>query len=211
MRRSRDTSGRKVGEIKHKPTGTTVALYLNAGMEFSASYEDTIVSNRDGTIVRKAILEAIESKVAIAWVPVIAIHTLEWGEYTYNSDRLDIAQLGLALRRFYLAQAKDNTLRVCSWDTPEDGRLIASESYGWREKSLVLPFQEAHDTIVVAYTEELWAGLNAIHAAVKELRNRLVGIISDEAGRKVIADAGAKAMKLLMAPTSTATAPTNHS
>ncbi len=165
---------RKVDDIVHRRTGTTVALRWNKKTgKFQASYAGQTVTSEKAEEVKTKILAMIETGHELTWEPVIEL------QVRTITDRNDFygdttgGGLQVHYRRFYLSRA--DRLRKIAWDDFEQKsalRIFSPDGYHKRAVDFPCPYlcQRRDKTIMVfPYNEDTWKRLGDLAQTLKAL------------------------------------------
>lgn len=175
-----------------------------------------------------------EKKHRLDWKPVIRVDFDRPERYHRNrDDEKREVRLSAELTRFYVALSHDKTQWLkLDWAQvdehsatalDEDDRLAQAEKFwkgpkapkdahSWHHSSSEKPFTLpliTGDRSYVAYTEELWAGLNEVLNALENSADTLVDMLGTKKGLVAIAQVGA-GVKRLTAGTIAAEDNPNH-
>jgi hypothetical protein len=193
--------------VKHPRAGISVDIYLNhESLTFSATVAGELIAGTDGKDVERRVWRAIEASMELDWQPVIEVHTL----HPFASTDEDF--VGIEIDRFYVAVRKtDGRLLESAWSTDGHASFTYAKTFGkWsaRDGEWKLPCNDGNGRpslmdgtlYFMAYTDELWAGLEQLIAAIRALRARLDTLLATAEGQAMIATVGAQLLKLLPGP-----------
>jgi len=197
-----------ISTVKHPRAGMSVDIYLDAeSLTFSATVAGEIISGKDGKDVERRVWRAIEASMELDWQPVIEVHTLHPFAVT------DEDFVGIEIDRYYVAVRKtDGRLLEARWSTDGQATFADAKTFGkWNptsEGEWKLPCNDGNGRpslmdgtlYFMAYTEDLWAGLEQLIAAIRALRARLDTLLATADGQAMIATVGAQLLKMLPGP-----------
>jgi hypothetical protein len=210
---------RKVGVITHEQFGVEVPLYLDtATMEFSAVWERPNEAQRarqrhveqgpNGDDVRKAMLKFITGALDIAWEPVIEVVILH--DHAQGGQIRATAAAAIALRRFWVGRAAIGQMQQADWDIAPENRVACGRPFTIdSERDTILfgrdfktPFRakprygHEPERVYLAYTDDLWTGLQEVEAGIHRVRGMLESILGTPEGLEKVASIGAAALPL---------------
>jgi hypothetical protein len=203
--------GRKLGKVVKVVglhyLGVEADIYFNKDtMIFSARLNGEFFQSKNGIDVENWLIEQLKAANNLDWIPVICVLDTEHGSYRYNNRDLELHQIAIDVSRFYVAALPDGTIRAVDWDTPKSKRnQHQSTAHTWPSRTdkavmvdgkIKLPAND-EQTYILAYTEELWVGLNELMVSIDKLRNKLHQMLKSDDGIKKIATVGQSMMKLL--------------
>ena len=177
--------GKIIEKYKHTRLGVEVPIKFNAkeGL-FSAEFNGQTMQNESIVSVRKALRELIEGAHQLEWVPAISV---EFSDSFVNDEE---AGVFLKYERFYLARKADGNWMEVNWNTPKDYFFYDARPYypsRHYKSDFKIPYKMKGDSgtpiYVLAYTEELWATLETLRAALKKVQTRLIDILGNDAQR----------------------------
>lgn len=205
--------GKVVDTVTFLKGGVCADVFLNKdGMRFSAHINGQFQFSKDGNAVKEWLHKQLEASCALDWVPVIMV--IDVGDrdtdFTYGSRKLDLTKsISVDVSRYYVAALKDGSVRAVSWGVPKDKRLTSHDTpYRWigsgtnnkvrigTDGKMLLPLHEK-DFHIIAYTEELWEGLQQLLKGIDQLSLRLHQMLRTDEGRARLQDVGSRMVKLL--------------
>lgn len=187
------------------------------------SHSREYFESKDAAEVKSWIQERIkksEKKHRLDWKPVIQVDfdRPDTGGRRRRDDEQREIRISAEMTRFYVALSQDRTQWLkLDWDNvdpssatalDEDDRLSHAENfrkgpaakkeesyYSRTVKPFTLPLIEG-DRSYVAFTEELWAGLNEVMDTLERSAVTLVEMLGTKKGLAAIADVGAGLKRL---------------
>lgn len=210
---------RKVGVIQHPDFDVKVNLTLDSdSMEFEARWEQQTFVSKDGEEVRDKMLKWIESQMSIQWEPVIRVVALHDNA---QSDQIQAtAAIAVAVERFWVGRVSQGDHRSVKWQDeaprglagqrfqppygggPRGSRPDHAEEFK-RMREFKLPYRGRRDSwtpvnVFLAYTPELWAGLQQVEAQIMKARELLEEMLGSEEGFTKVAQLGATLLPNLL-------------
>ena len=196
-----------ISTVQHPRAGMSVNVYLNQdSLTFSATVAGELIAGTDGKDVERRVWRAIEASMELAWQPVIEVRAL----HPFTADDEDF--VGIEIDRYYVAVRKsDGRLLESAWSTEGHATFTYAKTFGnWspQDGEWKLPCNDSHGgrpsmdgtRYFMAYTEDLWAGLEQLIVAIRALRARLDTLLATVEGQSMIATVGAQLLKLLPGP-----------
>jgi hypothetical protein len=197
-----------ISTVKHPRAGMSVNVYLNQdSLTFSATVAGEIIAGTDGKDVERRVFQAIAASVELDWQPVIEARAL------HPFTAADESFVGIEIDRYYVAVRKtDGLLLESAWSTEGKATFTYAKTFGnWSphdDGEWKLPCNDGHGhtsmmdgtRYFMAYTDELWAGLEQLIVAIRALRARLDTLLATVEGQAMISTVGAQLLKMLPAP-----------
>lgn len=198
--------GKQIDEVVDHQRHVKAFIYWNKeDTLFGSALQDMYFRDKDVALVKKWVKERLEALTTVEWRPVIIVMDMDARNHSlsYNNKHIQPSVVSFHFDRLWVAILPDGEARTCEWNTPEENRLDRYRyAYRWPNNVTpdMLPHKENSDAWFFTYSDELWAGLQAIAQGIDALRSRLTALLASPEGSRVLSDAGARAMKLLSAP-----------
>ena len=189
----------KIDVVTEPKSGVSVPITLDKKrMEFSATFADFSITDKDGEKVRDAVLRAIRERAELQWTPVIQAHqTRNYGSIGTGYGTLPLEQneeMGLRIERFYVARKFDGNWVRAEWHTPDGERMHKAKHWHGKERDMTEVKYTSHETdqrdhdnklkgqYLMPYDVELWAGLEEVLRKMRMIRELVKGLLSSEEG-----------------------------
>lgn len=192
---------RKVGMITHELTGVEVPLRLDVKTcGFYANYAGRVFEGPEGEEVRQAVIRAIAEAQVVDFAPLIRVVVEPGGRS--RSERGEGAGFAVTADRFYFARG-ETTLYRLGWQAHRVGQSEALRAFRpirWprhgKPQDFVLPYVVIcgsvypYDNYYLPYSDSVWAGVNHVIDALRDLRQRLDLLLSGEGFLKRLEELG---------------------
>ena len=180
-----------VEEVSPKRMKTTVAIMFDRdSKDFFATVGTIKVRSPSADGCRREVYEAAKKWNPLEWTRLISAHFTRYSEDSHHwGGRIPLVEheVRFEARRFERAEVPDQP--KCFVDRPfaEDldehlARRMLEDPYEFNEAV----YHGDSDELVLPYTEETWAALLKIKAALLAVEDRLDAILSKEGGGKLL-------------------------
>jgi hypothetical protein len=138
-----------------------------------------------------------DTAARLDWFPVITVRRVE----PFGGIPERASWIGFVHIRFWLARGTNGQYLESGWDTETDAeRTELAQTWSHDSRELVLPRHEEGrygNETHLAYTPELWAALEGLHARVDAARAMFENLITTPEGHARLTAAGGDALRLL--------------
>ena len=198
------SKGRLIENYEHRKAHVSVPIrfYSDEGV-FRAKFNNQIFHDADIRKLRNQLFIAIEQGTSLEWQPVIIV---SFG----NHFREDIHLVSMSFDREWFAKRADGGWLNAEWDTkvfePGEERKFGGPSDRFHSASYFsisrykngqrvdvnfeIPFTDreyngtdSYPTYYIAYTEELWATLEALRDTLRKIEQRIIDVLGNERKR----------------------------
>jgi hypothetical protein len=194
--------------------GIEVEIRLTKELEFRANVGDKRFQTKEVESLKSLIREEVQAQHMAVWLPVIKIdyggetHSPQKADFKIEYDRFYYAEVGDSTRiinwaryEHLMEEKKEPDTRFSEWSRSLIGN--SSPHYGKMEDNIntrvvhfhkmrngeevVLPLDQVTGVVYRPYTEELWAGLEALREALNLANCKISDLISTDKGLKTLA------------------------
>ena len=190
-------------------TGVEIRMFL---ITKDMSWEINVLGRRlygtDGEKLKKDAAKLALSLSTMEFKPVIVVIESK----PYSGRRSRCAFVGFSLERIYVAKRGDSSWVQLEYawylehkeDTDTTRFIRRARSFRWDCSNLPFTevstdFHNSGQTTILDYSDELWAGLCALQAAIKKVRETLLELVSSCEGIARLIEVGAGIENLLPA------------
>lgn len=175
--------------ITEPKSGISTQIFVDRDTkEFKAQVAGQWLINKDGELLEKQVLEAIQKSLELEWKPFITVNYLS---HNYSGDGF----IGLTIRRDIYAKLPDGTYREANWGAPEGAEITWARPLNWSGGGEFNPpckrpgysYSGDGSNFYLPYTQELWDGLEELRNKITALRKQLELMLLDPSGLAQIA------------------------
>jgi hypothetical protein len=190
---------KKVDELYHRDTNTTVDLYLTPDNEFYARLgKDDVFLEYSIDALKSAVYKFLSESIQLNFKPIISVE-----HYTpsFPLGKLS-ARVGIKIERFWYAQTDKFVIYKLPWERYTETQNIsvnlhiAERTYSRKfSHERLVPFCIDGDTYYYPYDESLWTTFIAIKNTIKQENKELADLLSQ--GTAKIKEFGSRNVTLL--------------
>lgn len=188
----------EVGEVKHVKLAAPVKVFYDrADKKFFGTIPGNTITATEQRACERLIYEAISELVQLEWQRVIVVQRLRPFAYSGGGNRVE-PFVGFEMHRHEVAKQKTADGERSRW-LERDWRDDSNTSAFWKErwindgdaKTFYHPEekQNGEHTVVLPYTDELWANLSALQDRVTQAGEQLTQMLNSPDLPKILAQA----------------------